>query len=213
VSIASLYLMIGNFFIDINSLHILFIHTCFQRPSILGVELLDIFLVSLSIACFIKSAQIFLHFWLPDSMEAPLPASALIHSATLVAAGIYMFIKFRDVFFLSDFFSNSIIAISTITFFFGSLTASVQSDYKKILAYSTIANCGVMFFSIFIVDINIVIIYFAIHGFYKSITFLISGFLIAQINHNQDSRYSASNSKIFLSIISLIFITILYLSS
>ena len=213
ISISIYFLIVNNFSIDNNSLLIFKLNSiCISTP-VITFNSVEAFIITLSICCFIKSAQIFFHFWLPDSMEAPLPASALIHSATLVASGIYLFIKFQIIIVTSDFLVFFFIVINTLTFCFGSLVSSVQSDYKKILAYSTIANCGVMFLSIFIIDINIVLIYFSIHGFYKSISFLISGYLISYINHNQDIRYSTNNSVVIVLFISLILVTIISLSS
>lgn len=147
-----------------------------------------LFLFFLSISCFVKSAQLGFHFWLPDSMEAPLPASALIHSATLVAAGIYLLSRFSYVFNFNNYAHNICSFYFILTFLYGSAVSASQTDIKKILAYSTISNCGLMFLS-FILGSNITgLVFFAIHGWYKSISFLIAGQLVIISNHGQDMR-------------------------
>jgi len=99
-------------------------------------------MLSFIIASFIKSAQFGFHIWLPDSMEAPVPASALIHSATLVSAGIYIFLRFSPLFESNLRFILAIKLVGVITAFYGGFVAMYQTDVKKILAYSTISHCG-----------------------------------------------------------------------
>ena len=110
-------------------------------------------------------------------MEAPLPASALIHSATLVASGLYLFLTFKTlvtdyklITFLNFYFS--------FTFFFGLFVVLVQTDFKKILAYSTISNCAAIFLTILHLNTYSTYLYFATHGWFKSLSFLILGFLV-----------------------------------
>lgn len=97
-------------------------------------------------------------------MEAPVPASALIHSATLVAAGVFIFFKFNFLIFFNYFLFKILIIFSIFTFFFGAVVSSFQTDLKKILAYSTISNCGLMFSSILISNYINTIFFFIIHG-------------------------------------------------
>lgn len=103
----------------------------------------------LSFAAFVKSAQIGFHLWLPDSMEAPVPASALIHSATLVSAGLFLLLRFNVLFELSNYIIFVIILVSAVTSLYGGLVAMFQSDVKRILAYSTISHCGFLIVSFF----------------------------------------------------------------
>lgn len=154
-------------------------------------------------ASFIKSAQLIFFFWLPDSMEAPIPASALIHSATLVSAGFYILL--RNIYYIENFKVNQnyLVIFSTISMLLFSLIASFQTDIKKLLAFSTISNCAFIYFLISIKLYNLAIIYFAIHGFFKSISFITSGILIKYNNHYQDFR-KWQNNNIFFSIIQII---------
>jgi NADH-quinone oxidoreductase subunit L len=144
-------------------------------------------------------------------MEAPLPASALIHSATLVAAGIFLFLRFSVLF--SNFLLSFISLYFILTFFIGSIISSYQTDVKKILAYSTISNCGLMFISIFFTSKRVNLLYFSYHGFYKSLSFLIVGQLILNFNHNQDIRIFSVTNYVFLIKTIYIFLSLWSLSS
>lgn len=176
------------------------------------INTIDLFVIFLTIAAFVKSAQFPLHFWLPDSMEAPVPASALIHSATLVAAGIFLFFKFNTIIYNSSY-SNCIIIINAITMLLSSITACTQTDVKKLLAYSTISNCSVMFISFFLSnDIN-TLLYFITHGWSKSLSFFIVGILVILYHHNQDSRVMSSNIYLYIIILNIIIVSILTLSA
>lgn len=146
-------------------------------------------------------------------MEAPLPASALIHSATLIAAGIYLLNKFSNIFFFNKFALDLIIIYFTITFYFGSVVSAYQTDIKKILAYSTISNCGLMFFSIFFSSKSSSMMYFSYHGFFKSMSFLIAGQLILQFNHSQDIRLFSTNSNVSVFMNCYIFLSMWSLAS
>lgn len=140
------------------------------------------------ITAFVKSAQFFFYFWLPDSMEAPVPASALIHSATLVSAGIYLSLRFI-VYIENSSWCNICLMISApITMIVASAIALNQTDIKRLLAYSTISNCAFIYFILLTKDYNLAQLYFVVHGIVKSLSFLIAGFIIHQQNHNQDFR-------------------------
>lgn len=173
----------------------------------------DLFIFFVSIASFIKSAQIGFHLWLPDSMEAPLPASALIHSATLIASGIYLYYKFFIILITNTVIINIFLYIFLITFIYGAVVSSMQSDLKKILAYSTISNCGFMFFSIFCTNQVNSLLYFSIHGFCKSSSFLLSGILIYVYSHKQDSKFFSNSFYFFYLKVSIIILSIISLSS
>lgn len=173
----------------------------------------SLFLIFLSSACFVKSAQLGFHFWLPDSMEAPLPASALIHSATLVAAGIYLLSRFSYVFNFNSNAHSICTVYFIITFLYGAAVSSSQTDVKKILAYSTISNCGLMFLSFICGSTITGLVFFALHGWYKSISFLISGQLVIMSNHTQDMRRFYSRYYNSLLQTSHLTLTILSLSS
>ena len=105
----------------------------------LGFEfnLITLICVTLFIGCMGKSAQIFLHTWLPDAMEGPTPVSALIHAATMVTAGVFLVARCSPIFEYSQVALNFVAVIGMITAFFAASVALVQNDIKKIIAYST----------------------------------------------------------------------------
>lgn len=142
--------------------------------------------VCLLISSSIKSAQIFGHLWLPDSMEAPVPASSLIHSATLVSAGIYLILKFQIIFIITDL-SKAIFMLGSVTACYGGIVAASQTDVKKLLAYSTISHCGFIFTTISLNNFIITMIYLYLHGLFKAVTFFCVGSLIKH-NNTQDMR-------------------------
>lgn len=121
-------------------------------------------------------------------MDAPVPASALIHSATLVAAGIYLVLRFINNIELNNVSMSLLLISSTITMLFSSLIAANQTDIKKLLAYSTISNCAFIYFLIFINNYALALNYFMLHGFLKSLSFMIAGILIRNQHHSQDMR-------------------------
>ena len=150
-----------------------------------SLELISIFLLS---ASFIKSAQIGGHFWLPDSMEAPVPASALIHSATLVSAGIYLILRFNLLFTITQFSSFILPFIGSLTAAYGGICAAFQTDLKKILAYSTISHCGFMVLLCSIEMNEFVILYLYTHGFFKAVVFMCVGNILRISQNYQDFR-------------------------
>lgn len=157
-----------NFFVEINYL-----------------ELVSLFLLG---SAFIKSAQFGAHIWLPDSMEAPVPASALIHSATLVSAGIYLLLRFTALFELSKISIFLIAVIGSLTAFYGGLVSMYQSDTKRILAYSTISHCGFLMVLYTTGVMEYVILYLYVHGFFKATVFLSVGNIIRFSKNNQDFK-------------------------
>ena len=143
--------------------------------------------VSLLMCSSIKSAQLFGHLWLPDSMEAPVPASSLIHSATLVSAGIYLLLKFETLYIEINMLKN-IFYLGSITACYGGIVAASQSDVKKLLAYSTISHCGFIVAAISLNNFTVTIVYLYLHGLFKAVTFFCVGSLIKYTN-TQDMRY------------------------
>lgn len=154
----------------------------------LDVSLLDICSFFFLLASFIKSAQIFFHVWLPDSMEAPVPASALIHSATLVSAGVYLILRFYCLLEFSFYFHLILPVIGSLTAFVGGVGAVFQTDLKKILAYSTISHCGFLIFLCNFGNFKYVLFYLFIHGFFKAASFLCVGNIIHFSKNYQDLR-------------------------
>jgi NADH:ubiquinone oxidoreductase subunit 5 (subunit L)/multisubunit Na+/H+ antiporter MnhA subunit len=149
------------------------------------IELISFFFIS---SAFVKSAQFGGHIWLPDSMEAPVPASALIHSATLVSAGVFLLLRLTPLFELSHYAYVVIPLVGSFTAFFGGLCAAYQSDIKRILAYSTISHCGFLMvcFSTYVPEFTILYLY--IHGFFKASVFLCAGNIIRFSRNYQDFR-------------------------
>lgn len=150
-------------------------------------------------------------------MEAPAPASALIHSATLISAGIFLIIKFFLIFQLNNFVRVFFIIIGVTTCLFGSIVSTAQTDLKKLLAYSTISNCGFLISSPFLSNIENSIIFFKIHGFFKSLSFLFVSYLISVYGHIQDIRNIGivklyDRLFLFLFLISLSFLSSFFFS-
>jgi NADH:ubiquinone oxidoreductase subunit 5 (subunit L)/multisubunit Na+/H+ antiporter MnhA subunit len=153
------------------------------------IELLSFLFIT---AAFVKSAQFGFHIWLPDSMDAPVPASALIHSATLVSAGVFILLRLTVLFELSIYATYIIPLIGSFTAFVGGLGAVYQSDIKRILAYSTISHCGFLMvcFSLHVPEYTILYLY--IHGFFKAAVFLCAGNIIRFSRNYQDFRKMGS---------------------
>lgn len=149
------------------------------------IELTCFFMLT---AAFIKSAQFGVHIWLPDSMEAPVPASALIHSATLVSAGVFLILRFNVLFELSVYSKYIILYVGSFTAFFGGWCATYQSDVKKILAYSTLSHCGFLIASCAFKVPEVTLFYLYVHGFFKACVFLCVGNVIRFSNNYQDVR-------------------------
>jgi len=187
-------------------------YTSLYLSNIFSFHIYDIICFFFLIAAFIKSAQIGFHIWLPDSMEAPVPASALIHSATLVSAGIFMILRFYPIFENSYIFYFLTPLLSVITAFFGGLVAFYQNDLKRILAYSTISHCGFLMFLTTLGNIEFTLIYLYVHGFFKAIAFLAVGNLIRFSKNYQDIRRMGQLWKYLPFEFSIIFLALMNLS-
>jgi NADH-quinone oxidoreductase subunit L len=139
-----------------------------------------------------KSAQLPLHVWLPDAMEGPTPVSALIHAATMVAAGVYMLFRVQLSLDLppevvSSFFSSTVIAwVGGITSLAAALMATQQDDIKKILAYSTLSQLGYMVMAVGLVAGEAGMFHLFTHAWFKALLFLGSGAVIYACHHEQD---------------------------
>jgi NADH:ubiquinone oxidoreductase subunit 5 (subunit L)/multisubunit Na+/H+ antiporter MnhA subunit len=121
-------------------------------------------------------------------MEAPVPASALIHSATLVSAGIFLLVRFSPLFELSQFSFYIIAIVGSITAFYGGFASMFQSDTKKILAYSTISHCGFLMVVYTTGVLEYVLLYLYIHGFFKAAVFMCVGNVNRLSKNNQDFK-------------------------
>jgi proton-translocating NADH-quinone oxidoreductase chain L len=151
----------------------------------LFIKAYDIISGLLSFAAAAKSAQLFLNNWLPDAMEGPTPVSAVLHSATMVTAGIYLLLKNAAIFLQTAFISQILSAVGIMTFILSCFLSATVWDIKKIIAYSTGSNLGMMFFACangFHLNALFLLIN---HAFYKAQLFLCAGSVIHAI-HQQD---------------------------
>ncbi len=135
-----------------------------------------------------KSAQIPLFVWLPDAMEGPTPVSALIHAATMVTAGVYMVCRAHSLFLLSPTVMTIVAVIGLTTAFMAATIALVQTDIKRVLAYSTVSQLGYMFLACGVGAFGIAMFHVTTHAFFKALLFLGSGSVIHAMSGEQDMR-------------------------
>ena len=154
----------------------------------LGIKINAIDLISLLlfVGAMGKSAQIFLHTWLPDAMEGPTPVSALIHAATMVTAGIFLVVRCSPIYEYSELALNVITIVGFSTAFFAATVALVQTDIKKIIAYSTCSQLGYMFFATGVGAYNIAMFHLFTHAFFKALLFLGAGSVIHAFKDEQN---------------------------
>ena len=135
-----------------------------------------------------KSAQIPLYTWLPDAMAGPTPVSALIHAATMVTAGIFMITRLNFLFELAPQIQNLIAIIGAITALVAATIGLVQNDIKKVLAYSTVSQLGLMFLALGLGAYQVAVFHVITHAFFKACLFLGSGSVIHALHGEQDMR-------------------------
>jgi NADH-quinone oxidoreductase subunit L len=150
--------------------------------------LLTVACICLFIGAMGKSAQVPLHAWLPDSMEGPTPISALIHAATMVTAGIFMVARFSPLFELSDTALSFIIVIGAIGALFLGILGIIQTDIKRVVAYSTLSQLGYMTVALGASAYSVAIFHLMTHAFFKALLFLGAGSVIIGMHHDQDIR-------------------------
>ena len=166
-------------------------YTLDRNLSFLGLNLnaINLICILLFIGAMGKSAQIFLHTWLPDAMEGPTPVSALIHAATMVTAGIFLVVRCSPIYEYSPFTLNLITLVGMATALFAASVALVQNDIKKIVAYSTCSQLGYMFFAAGVGAYNVAMFHLFTHAFFKALLFLGSGSVIHSFKDEQDISY------------------------
>jgi NADH-quinone oxidoreductase subunit L len=159
-----------------------------KNLSFLGFEVkaIDLICLLLFIGAMGKSAQILLHTWLPDAMEGPTPVSALIHAATMVTAGVFLVVRCSPIYEYSPLILNVITIVGMTTAFFAATVALVQTDIKKIIAYSTCSQLGYMFFAAGVGAYNVAMFHLFTHAFFKALLFLGSGSVIHAFKDEQD---------------------------
>jgi NADH-quinone oxidoreductase subunit L len=144
--------------------------------------------LSLFIGAAGKSAQIPLYTWLPDAMAGPTPVSALIHAATMVTAGIFMITRLNFLFDMAPSVQNIIAIVGAITALVAATIALVQNDIKKVLAYSTVSQLGLMFLALGLGAYEVAVFHVITHAFFKACLFLGSGSVIHGLHGEQDMR-------------------------
>ena len=142
-----------------------------------------------------KSAQIPLHVWLPDAMAGPTPVSALIHAATMVTAGVYLVARLNGVYLHAPAASVVITTIGAATAFFAATIAIVQTDIKKVLAYSTLSQLGFMFVAAGVGAYGVAVFHLYTHAFFKACLFLGAGSVIHALSGEQDIRRMGGLAK------------------
>jgi len=135
-----------------------------------------------------KSAQLFLHTWLPDAMEGPTPVSALIHAATMVTAGVFMVCRCSPLFEMSPVALNVVTIVGASTAFFAATVGLVQNDIKRVIAYSTCSQLGYMFFAAGVSAYEAAMFHLFTHAFFKALLFLGAGSVIHALHDEQDMR-------------------------
>ncbi|BCT67545.1 NADH-quinone oxidoreductase subunit L [Nitrosospira sp. NRS527] len=151
-------------------------------------ELLSVICILLFVGAMGKSAQFPLHVWLPDSMEGPTPISALIHAATMVTAGIFMVARMSPLFELTETALSVMLVIGGITTLFMAMVAIVQTDIKRVVAYSTLSQLGYMTMALGASAYSAGVFHLLTHAFFKAVLFLGAGSVIIAMHHEQDMR-------------------------
>ena len=162
--------------------------TVFSLAPFISTDLIIIIGICLLIGAMAKSSQIGLHVWLPMAMEGPTPVSALIHAATMVTAGVYLLMRSSPLIEYSNTVLLLCLWIGAITTVFSSLIGLFQQDIKKVIAYSTMSQLGMMVIAIGLSSYNVALFHLVNHAFYKGLLFLGAGAVIHAVSDNQDFR-------------------------
>ena len=181
------FLMIGMFII-LWSLGNLDYSVVFSLAPYMNENIITIIGICLLIGAMAKSSQVGLHIWLPMAMEGPTPVSALIHAATMVTAGVYLLIRSSPLIEYSSTVLLICLWLGAVTTVFSSLIGLFQQDIKKIIAYSTMSQLGMMVIAIGLSSYNVALFHLINHAFYKGLLFLGAGAVIHAVADNQDLR-------------------------
>ncbi len=151
-----------------------------------------------------KSAQLFLHTWLPDAMEGPTPVSALIHAATMVTAGVFLVCRMSPILEYAPDAKALIVVVGATTAFFAASVGLVQNDIKRVIAYSTCSQLGYMFVAAGVGAYPVAMFHLFTHAFFKAMLFLGAGSVIHAMHHEQDMReYGGLRKKIPMTFVAM----------
>ena len=162
--------------------------TIFSLAPYINENIITIIGICLLIGAMAKSSQIGLHIWLPQAMEGPTPVSALIHAATMVTAGVYLLMRTSPIIEYSSTVLVLCLWVGAIITVFSSLIGLFQQDIKKVIAYSTMSQLGMMVIAVGLSSYNIALFHLVNHAFYKGLLFLGAGAVIHAVSDNQDFR-------------------------
>nr|Q01561.2 RecName: Full=NADH-ubiquinone oxidoreductase chain 5; AltName: Full=NADH dehydrogenase subunit 5 [Trichophyton rubrum]CAA77185.1 NADH dehydrogenase subunit 5 [Trichophyton rubrum] len=162
--------------------------TVFSLAPYFNQEFITLIGICLLIGAMAKSSQIGLHVWLPQAMEGPTPVSALIHAATMVTAGVYLLMRSSPLIEYSSTVLILCLWLGAITTIFSSIIGLFQQDIKKVIAYSTMSQLGMMVIAIGLSSYNLALFHLVNHAFYKALLFLGAGAVIHSVSDNQDFR-------------------------
>ena len=159
------------------------------------VPALEVIGILLFIGAMGKSAQFFLHVWLPDAMEGPTPVSALIHAATMVTAGVYLVCLVSPIYEYAPVAAGMIALIGAVTALYAATVGMAQNDIKRVIAYSTCSQLGYMFFAAGVGAYQAAMFHLFTHAFFKALLFLGAGSVIHGMHHEQDMRRMGGVAK------------------
>jgi NADH-ubiquinone oxidoreductase chain 5 len=162
--------------------------TVFSLAAYMNENVVTIVGICLVIGAMAKSSQVGLHVWLPMAMEGPTPVSALIHAATMVTAGVYLLMRSSPLIEYSSIVLMICLWLGAITTVFSSLIGLYQQDIKKVIAYSTMSQLGMMVIAVGLSNYGIALFHLVNHAFYKALLFLGAGAVIHAVADNQDFR-------------------------
>jgi NADH-quinone oxidoreductase subunit L len=161
---------------------------CFFTSALTDSPALELAAFLLLVGAIAKSAQIPLHTWLPDAMEGPTPVSALIHAATMVTAGVYLVGRMHPIYDIAVYAHGAVAIVGAVTALFAATIAIVQTDIKRVLAYSTMSQIGYMFLAVGVGAYSAGFFHLLSHAFFKALLFMAAGNVIHAMHDEQDMR-------------------------
>ncbi len=185
---------VGDFFLTIGFFAIFFTFgtldyaTVFSLAPYINTNVITFISILLLLGAAAKSAQLGLHIWLPQAMEGPTPVSALIHAATMVTAGVYLLIRCSPLLEQSELALTIIMVTGAVTAFFAASVGLFQNDIKKVIAYSTMSQLGMMVIAVGLSQYNVALMHLVLHAMYKAGLFLSAGSVLHAMGDQQDFR-------------------------